>query len=139
MKFKNIFCLKRNPEKIFEETCIENVSDPDAWGKEIIQFYNDTIPKYGGEERVFLRTEIIDPTINKHEWKKNNLMTLIDEKNHRTYDEMECTVCHITGKRYDISHNVTIDKKYQADKYKYCKPDLLTPKKTTRKTTKKKD
>lgn len=55
----------------------------------------------------------------KHDWQKLNLMTLSDNRG-RTYDQMRCATCGVTGKRRGVDEGVMLDSEYRAKAFQAC-------------------
>jgi hypothetical protein len=95
-----------------------DVKDPEEWGKNIINLFNETL-REGERPRTFLGTEIIDATsVKDHTWRKTNLVTII--KSGRLYDTYQCEKCKITAKRFGLSPGFTRDPDSQAKVYNRC-------------------
>lgn len=71
--------------------------------------------------------EVIEDKENKavkeHNWRKTNLVTIMQKKGTGSYDTFKCSVCGVTGKRFTIPGPVYRDVKYRAMKYNNCKGD----------------
>jgi len=121
LKYKLTICDEINPSHQWDEIYTEDdVTDPEARGKEMIADYNEGIPRHGGERRKFIRAEIIDLNAKStdHDWKKMSPVTVI--KGNKTYDVYQCSKCGITGKRYGLNTTVKRDPKFKAPKYEKC-------------------
>jgi hypothetical protein len=106
-----------DPKRVFEETYVENITDPVKWGQNLVDQYNRDIPVRGGEPRKFLGAEIISD-IKEHEWEKTNLFTIMRGK--RVYDTYKCKRCGITAKVFGLNTTKVRDAKYKAKKYDVC-------------------
>src|SRR5574340_881137 len=99
---------------VMSEEYNKSISDPIAWGKDIIKWFNSTC-KSGERKRVFLGAKILSQQSEEHNWEKSCLVTQSGG-----YDTYKCTKCSITGKRYGLSSTIIRDPKFKADKYKEC-------------------
>lgn len=130
MKFKIKVCKASDPSHPWEETYMEQVSDPKKWGQELVDKFNAEIPEKGGDPRLFLGAEIISESGEKlktstgkvHKWEKTNLLTI--QRGSKIYDTYKCVRCGVTAKVYglDIDHKIR-DTKFKAKKYEYCNID----------------
>jgi hypothetical protein len=117
-------------KKFRVEICHVGEEDIDSWvetleGEDeqepyrIIERFNTTL--YPGEKarEVLGVTEIKNPKTLSHQWIKSNLFT--QTKGGEYFDTYRCEICGITAKRFGIGEYIRRDKKYEAEKYKYCK------------------
>jgi hypothetical protein len=105
----------------------DGVDDDTVWDimeKELTKF-NTTLRSNESPRTIMEINE--DDSINEsycgiliqHEWRKTNLVTLMDGRS--SYDTVACEKCGITGKRYGLGiSGVHRDKKYQSIKYGTC-------------------
>lgn len=94
-------------------------TDLDAWGRALIQRYNDGLRP--GEyvrtlERVVVTVEA-DPATREHDWTKTSLVTV--EERGQYFDRMRCKRCGVTGKRFGLDY-VKRDSIYRAKKFEKC-------------------
>lgn len=84
--------------------------NPDVWDKV-------TVPPE--RPRVLLDVEVLDEdAVKDHTWIKTSTMTQTDHRG--MFDDVECTRCGITGKRYGVNR-VRLDYKYRRSKvYHRC-------------------
>jgi hypothetical protein len=121
MKFKIKVCHAENENCFWwENHNKDEVTDPEKYGKEIIEYFNSTL--YPHEKpRKYLGFELINDSIfvkKNHNWYKTNLITIISGK--LCYDTYRCLKCGITGKRFGLNDIVKRDPKYKAEKYENC-------------------
>lgn len=115
MKFKLKICHEDNPSAFWWEEYIKDV-DPETYGKEIIERYNNTLRPHE-KPRTYLGFEILESDLMPHNWQKSCLVC-----NEEGLDTYCCTNCGITGTSYNIAEfGVKRDSKYKAQKYQYCK------------------
>lgn len=64
---------------------------------------------------------------SNHHWIKRNLVTITNGRQH--YDQVECSQCHMKGKRYSLTH-VEVSERYKKDNVFNCKnaPKVMTQK-----------
>jgi hypothetical protein len=71
------------------------------------------------KERELVSVEILDSTNHiEHVWRKTNLVTVSDSSG--MYDAYACENCGVTGRRYGIGGPLRRDKKFKANKYRFC-------------------
>jgi hypothetical protein len=107
-------------EKPWKEFYEKNISDPEKWGKSIIESFNATLRPHE-RLRVFLGIEILGDKDNSelHEWEKMTSGMSVQFRG-RHCDIMLCKKCGITGKRYGLSSAIKIDSKYRKKIYRKC-------------------
>ena len=118
MKFKLKLCKVNDEENTWFEEYDEDTIDPEQWGKDIIEYFNDDL-RPGEVARKLLEVIVLDKdSVEKHTWSKTNLVTIM--KGSMPYDTQKCSLCGITGKRYGLSDTVKLDNKYKAKIYQRC-------------------
>lgn len=97
----------------------KDVGDPQKWAETTVAHFNDTL-RPGEQSRTLLKVEVLDTDSSKHhKWTKSTAgMSQIFRG--RCVDIMFCERCGITGKRYGLSENITIDSKYRKKVYQSC-------------------
>ncbi len=100
------------------ETYDVNTSDPEAWAKGTMDYFNSTLHP-GEKEREVVSVSILEKySLKDHKWEKQNLVTISDQGD--LHDAMKCKVCGITAKRYGLS-TIVYDKRF--NKKVFCRCD----------------
>jgi hypothetical protein len=103
-------------KELYDRPNVTNKEGAEEYGKELIEFFNSTLgPKE--KSREFVGIEILSDDTLIHSWDKTNAVTIL--KNGSMYDTYKCSICGITGKRFGLNSNITIDYKYRG--HKICK------------------
>ncbi len=102
----------------WEEEYNKNTTDPERWGRNIIECFNKTLCTYE-KPRKFLKVRILSEDNIKHEWAKRTDGMSVSFRG-QVADIMYCTRCRITGKRFGLNPDVKRDSKYRAKKYQTC-------------------
>ncbi len=118
MKFRIKVAKKESPQDFWWEEYTKNIDDPHQWGREIIEYYNNTRISENDPERVFLDAEVLNEIASTHKWEKINLIT--QTRGGCSFDRYLCLSCGITGKRFGISEKIQRDAKYKAKVYSRC-------------------
>jgi hypothetical protein len=84
----------------------------------IIRQFNLTLRPGEKARKVLAVTHKTQGKKRPHEWEKSNLVTI--SKGGSTFDTYRCKNCAVTGKRFTLGGGIERDKKYKADKYKFC-------------------
>jgi hypothetical protein len=105
----------------YTENEVVDQASADKWGAEIIDWFNaGEVERYGkkGRLRVFIKAELIDAGVRKHNLEKQNLVTL--KRGHQSYDKMRCTECGYEANRWGLGHVIKPVGKWRAKKYLLC-------------------
>jgi hypothetical protein len=109
--------------------------DPEAWGRALIAWFNET-RREGEGERAFVSVIVHgDVPPPEHNWRKVTAMTQ-QRGEGRPFDRMVCDRCGITAKRFGIGAPPTRDCKFRAKVYIRCDTtrEHLHERQTSRKT-----
>lgn len=114
MKFRIKVRNARTPEGWWEEYAKDEVTDPEEWGRDLVQQYNDSL-REGEIPREFIAAEVLNAAAGseEHAWEKQNLSTIFDGRN--IYDVLKCKRCGATAKRYGLTR-ITLDAKFRRSK-----------------------
>lgn len=117
MKFKIKACNEDNEKDFWWEDYEDNITDPEKFGKDIVEYFNSTLRRYE-KRRKYLGYRVIKTvTFKEHDWSKQNIHTL--ERGGNYYDKLKCQRCGITGIRYGL-HKPKRDSKYKSNVYDRC-------------------
>lgn len=102
VKFRLWQKLVGSDEPLGYEDHYERVNDPEAWCRDLIEGFNETL-RPGEFPREVVRVEVgVGNATLKHDWMKTNLVTL-HTKRDGYHDTYRCTACHGTGKRFGLA------------------------------------
>lgn len=128
IRFKFYWYRKNDPKRTEVAETYEKITlDPEKWSKDILAWFNSTLRPHE-TERVFVRCEIIgEVPPAEHLWFKKTAMTqtLPQSRGGSSFDAMQCERCGITGKRFGIRSNVSIDGKWRGVAYKRCDTSMV--------------
>lgn len=120
MKFRILVNYKDadEDEDPWWETLEKDTNNPQEYAENVVEKFNATL-RPRERPRKLLDVEVLDPdAIKDHAWVKTNLITRTGPGG--SYDQVKCSRCEVTGKRYGLG-GVTLDPKYRRSKvYHRC-------------------
>lgn len=118
MKFKIRVASERSPKGWWENYDKNDVDDAELWARQTIKRFNETLRPNESPRRLLEVVVIEAESHPDHAWVKTNNFTL-QARDGSLYDDIVCTTCGITGRRYGLTHFVR-DRKYKAKIYQRC-------------------
>lgn len=95
-------------EEKFDKPHVNSQAEAEEWARDTIAMFNATL-RENEKPRTLLMVKL-DGESEVHDWHKTNMVTVI--RGGELYDTYRCSRCGATGKRFGLSHNIVIDKKF---------------------------
>lgn len=104
-------------DELTEREEVRSLAGAKKVASSIVKSFNIDVPK---KERRVLVSVLFDESTkdSTHSWEKQNLVTISDDLGF--YDELKCTVCGITAKRFGVQWPPTRDKRYSDSVFANC-------------------
>lgn len=121
--------LRPSWEEQEDRADVRNIEAAQRWSEETIEQFNATLRQHERPRKLIYvfptPLEQQDPSVKaRHTWRKMNLYTHSDRLGN--YDIMECSICGVTGKRFNLGEaGVKIDSKFRAKKFQTCNPENI--------------
>lgn len=102
--------------EVYERRC----ADVTEAAQGLIDHFNSTLRRYEKARVLVSARELDDQTMTEHVWIKATAMTQRG-RHGKAFDKMHCQRCGLTGKRYGLSADISIDAPFnRTPGYKNC-------------------
>jgi len=122
MRFRIKTAKVGDEDNFWWEEYSENIDDPEKWSRNLVDNFNNTLRPHE-KPRIILGVDILSTEKEKHTWVKHVAGMSVVFRKH-IVDIMYCSVCSITGKRYNLESKVQIDSKFKKKCYQKCNTSL---------------
>lgn len=100
---------------------IETAEQAIAWAQQTLASFNANLRGSAPRELVGVRMGAGNGVL-KHKWRKTNLVTIMNPSG-PSYDTARCEVCSATARRYGLSGNHSLDKRFK--EYIDCPGEMI--------------
>lgn len=117
MKFK-MKVMKVSTGDAWWEEYSERTDDAQKYAESMINRFNETLRPHESPRQLLEVVKLSDVN-EKHAWYKLTSGQSVIFRGH-VVDIMECSCCHITGKRFGLNSFIKIDSKYKKKAFQKC-------------------